>query len=77
MCVWYCSYCTVCRFVEWVFGSVQLEELTDDMRAVYLRGLREALVSEGGKSPHGTVIPVSQTLHTHPSLPSHTYTHSM
>ncbi len=45
--------------MEWVFQNVHPEDVTDDVRAVYLRGLHEALSSEGGKSPHSTIMPVS------------------
>ena len=50
---------TIYRLLEWIFYNVHSEENTDHTKAVFLRGLYELLTSEGGKSPHGPMLPVS------------------
>ena len=71
----------LCRLVEWVFQNVHPEDVTDEARAVYLRGLHEALSTEGGKSPHAALMPVScgwrhTRTHTYTHKCTHTHTHT-
>ncbi len=47
------------RLIEWIFYNVNLEENVDDTKAVFLKGMYELLCSEGGKSPHAPMLPVS------------------
>ena len=50
------------RLIEWIFYHVNSEDKsTDEVKAVFLKGLYELLSSEGGKSPHAPMLPVSMT----------------
>lgn len=42
-----------------MFENVNPEDVTDEVKAVYLRGLHEALSTEGGKAQHASIMPVS------------------
>jgi len=55
-----CLALVLSRLFEWVFYHVNSEEILDDAKAVFLRGLHEVLSSDGGKSPHGPILPVSR-----------------
>ena len=47
------------RLFEWIFYNVNSDENSDVTKAVFLRGLHELLLTEGGKSPHAPMLPVS------------------
>lgn len=48
------------RLIEWIFHNINREETSDEAKAVFLKGLHELLSSEGGKSPHAPMLPVSE-----------------
>ena len=56
------DFFSVARLFEWIFFNVHSEDVGDDERAVYLNGLHEILATDGGKSPHTAVMPVSTKL---------------
>lgn len=47
------------RLIEWIFYNINSEDTGDEVKAVFLKGLYELLSSEGGKSPHAPMLPVS------------------
>ncbi len=62
VCVCVCVCVGVCwsfSLLEWLFFHINGDDLSDDGKAVYLRVLHEMLSSDGGKSPHTPMLPVS------------------
>ena len=50
------------RLFDWVFYHVNSDDVMDESKAVYLRGLHQVLSNDGGKSPHEPILAVSSIL---------------